>query len=176
MGGSPGDVSENPVTLEKRKKGWRMSCDVGKATEGLENEPWRRWSDGKLGEWALLWTTLCYVIWILAEQGKWVWNESLRWGSPWPNLQVRQICNYINVTSFNWTLPNLILQTINKRMLYICPIQLAARETPNIGPGTKHYFISTRGIHKISFPLIPELLNHLKSWYTNQCKSTFTTY
>ena len=38
MGGSPGDVSENPVTQEKRKKGWRMSCDVGEATDGLENE------------------------------------------------------------------------------------------------------------------------------------------
>ena len=29
MGGSPGDVSEEPVTHEKRKKGWRMSRDVG---------------------------------------------------------------------------------------------------------------------------------------------------
>ena len=29
-----------------------MSCDVGKATEWLENELWRRWSDGKVGEWA----------------------------------------------------------------------------------------------------------------------------
>ena len=38
MGGSPGDVSEKHVTWEKRKKGWRMSCDVGKATEALENE------------------------------------------------------------------------------------------------------------------------------------------
>ena len=38
MGGSPGDVSEEPVTQEKRKKRWRMSCDVGEATEGLENE------------------------------------------------------------------------------------------------------------------------------------------
>ena len=38
MGGSPGDASENPVTQEKRKKGLRMSCDVGEATEGLENE------------------------------------------------------------------------------------------------------------------------------------------
>ena len=37
-GGSPDDVSEEPVTQEKQKKGWRMSCDVGKATEGLENE------------------------------------------------------------------------------------------------------------------------------------------
>ena len=31
-----------------------MSCDVGKATKGLENELWRRWSDGKVGEWAEL--------------------------------------------------------------------------------------------------------------------------
>ena len=27
----------------KQRKGWRMSCDVGKAREGLENELWRRW-------------------------------------------------------------------------------------------------------------------------------------
>ena len=38
MGTSPRDVSEEPVTYEKRKKGWRMGCDVGEATEGLENE------------------------------------------------------------------------------------------------------------------------------------------
>ena len=29
-----------------------MSCDVGKATEGLENELWCRWSNGKVREWA----------------------------------------------------------------------------------------------------------------------------
>ena len=33
-------------------RGWRMSCDVGKATEGLENELSRKWSDEKVGEWA----------------------------------------------------------------------------------------------------------------------------
>ena len=38
QGGSPGDVSEEPVTQEKCKKGWRMNCDVDEATEGLENE------------------------------------------------------------------------------------------------------------------------------------------
>ena len=32
------DVSEEPVTYEKRKKGWRVSCDIGEATKGLENE------------------------------------------------------------------------------------------------------------------------------------------
>ena len=38
MGGSPGELSEELVTWEKRKKGWRMNCDVGEAAEGLENE------------------------------------------------------------------------------------------------------------------------------------------
>ena len=31
----------------KQRKSLRLSCDVGKSTEGLENELWRRWSDGK---------------------------------------------------------------------------------------------------------------------------------
>ena len=30
MGGSPGELSEELVTQKKRKKGWRMNCDVGK--------------------------------------------------------------------------------------------------------------------------------------------------
>ena len=38
MGGSPGELSEELVTQEKRWKGWRMNCDVGEATEGLKNE------------------------------------------------------------------------------------------------------------------------------------------
>ena len=38
MDGSPGELSEELVTQEKRKKGWRMSYDVGEATQGLENE------------------------------------------------------------------------------------------------------------------------------------------
>ena len=37
VGGSPGELNEDLVT-QKRKRGWRMSCDVGEATEGLENE------------------------------------------------------------------------------------------------------------------------------------------
>ena len=38
IGGSPGDVTEEHVAQENGKKAWRMSCDVGEATEGLENE------------------------------------------------------------------------------------------------------------------------------------------
>ena len=38
MCGSLGELSEELVTQEKRKKGWRMNCDVGEAMEELENE------------------------------------------------------------------------------------------------------------------------------------------
>ena len=38
MGGSPGDVVEVPVTWVERRKGWRMSCDVGEATQGMGNK------------------------------------------------------------------------------------------------------------------------------------------
>ena len=51
MGGSPVDVGEVTDAREETK-GCRISCDVREATEGLENELWRRWSDGKVGEWA----------------------------------------------------------------------------------------------------------------------------
>ena len=34
----PSDVGEVPVTHMKQRKGCRMSCDVGEAAEGLENE------------------------------------------------------------------------------------------------------------------------------------------
>ena len=38
MGGSPVELSEEFVTQEKRKKGWGMNCELGEATEALENE------------------------------------------------------------------------------------------------------------------------------------------
>ena len=47
-------IAEWAVTQVKQRKDWRMSCDVRKAMEGLENELWRRWNDGKVGEWTLL--------------------------------------------------------------------------------------------------------------------------
>ena len=37
-----------------QRKSWRMSCDIGEAMKGLENELWQRWSDGRVGEWAPL--------------------------------------------------------------------------------------------------------------------------
>ena len=38
LGGSPGEVREVPVTYVKQRKGCRMTCDIGEAAEGLENE------------------------------------------------------------------------------------------------------------------------------------------
>ena len=38
-----------------------MSCEVGKATEGLENELWRSWSDRKIEEWAVIWCPLVNI-------------------------------------------------------------------------------------------------------------------
>ena len=38
MSGTPGELSVELVTQEKRKKSWRMNCDIGEATEGLEYE------------------------------------------------------------------------------------------------------------------------------------------
>ena len=38
MGGSSYDIGEEPVMQAKQWKGCKMSCDVGEATEGLENE------------------------------------------------------------------------------------------------------------------------------------------
>ena len=32
------ELTEELVTQEKRKKGWRMNCDVREATGGLESE------------------------------------------------------------------------------------------------------------------------------------------
>ena len=46
------DPGSNHGRLARWRK-WRAS-DVREAKEGLENELWRRWSDGKLGEWAEL--------------------------------------------------------------------------------------------------------------------------
>ena len=56
----------NHGRLAKWRK-WK-SCDVGEAKKGLDNELWRRWSNGRVGEWAVTyvkrgkgWRMRCYV-------------------------------------------------------------------------------------------------------------------
>ena len=44
----------SPRSCHGRLARWRRwsACDVGESTpEGLENELWRKWSDGRVGEW-----------------------------------------------------------------------------------------------------------------------------
>ena len=84
----------------KQRKGWRMSCDVGKATEGLENELWRRWSDGKFGEWA--------VTYVIQQKG---WRMSWRrWSDKkvgkWVELILQPLRHFIYVTTHFPTLPS----------------------------------------------------------------------
>ena len=63
-----------------------MSCDIGKTTEGLENELWRRWSDGKAGEWAEL------IVIVIAE------------------LILQTFRHFTYVTTHSPTLPSLYLR------------------------------------------------------------------
>ena len=63
-----------------------MSCDVGKATEGLENELRRRWSDWKVGEWAEL------IVIVIAE------------------LILQPFRHFTYVTTHSPTLPSLYLR------------------------------------------------------------------
>ena len=63
-----------------------MSCDVGKATAGLDNELWRRLSDGRVGEWAELSTI------------------------QWEELILQTFRHFTYVTAHSTTLPSLHLR------------------------------------------------------------------
>ena len=45
------------VSVHGRLARWRKwrACDVGQAKEELGNELWRRWNNGRVGEWAVTW-------------------------------------------------------------------------------------------------------------------------
>ena len=77
-----------------------MSCDVGKAREGLENELWRRWSEGKVGEWAEL-------IDIEIQQSSF---SNLSVTSPTSQLILQPFRHFIYVTAHSPTLPLLYLR------------------------------------------------------------------
>ena len=44
-----------PYLLHGQLARWRKwrAFDVGEAKEGLDNELWRKWSNGRVGEWAV---------------------------------------------------------------------------------------------------------------------------
>ena len=49
-----GTLMNSKFTIHGRLARWIKwrACDVGEAKERLENELWRRWSNGRVGEWA----------------------------------------------------------------------------------------------------------------------------
>ena len=79
-----------------------MSCDVGKATEGLESELWRRWSDGKVEEWGELYKVLYTV-----EQSSFS-NHSVT--SPTTQLILQSFRRFTYVTAHSPTIPLLHLR------------------------------------------------------------------
>ena len=89
-----------------------MSRDVGKATEGFENELWRRWSDGKVGEWALLWLTMS------SAHSQTFPSLHLRHNSfsnpsvalPTSQLILQSFCHFTYITTHYPTLPSLCLR------------------------------------------------------------------
>ena len=95
-----------------------MSCDVGKATEGLENELWNRWSDGKVGEWAeLIKWRICDV----GEAKEGLENELWRmWSNGGVGVTERlenRLCSFSNISVISPT-SQLILQPF-RRFTYV---------------------------------------------------------
>ena len=45
-------ITLRPLCIISSNHKWKY-CDLGEAKEGLENELWRRWSNGRVGEWAV---------------------------------------------------------------------------------------------------------------------------
>ena len=65
-----------------------MSCDVGKAREGLENELWRRWSDWKAWKMSSThWRMSCDV----GKEREGLENELWRRWSDWKALPTSQL-------------------------------------------------------------------------------------
>ena len=94
MGGSPGEK-------------WR-TCEVGGVKEGLENDLWRRWSNGRVGE--------CAVTWIKRRKG---WRISCDVGEAMGRLEnesfstpliLQPFRHFIYVTIHSRTLPSLYLR------------------------------------------------------------------
>ena len=86
---------ENCVTnvdMHGRFAGWIKwrACDVGEAKEGLENELWRMWSNGRVGEWA--------VTYIKRRKG---WRMSCDVGEVTERLENEQSAAHLRHNSFS---------------------------------------------------------------------------
>ena len=83
------------VRLARWRK-WRVS-DVEEAKEGLENELWRRWTNGRIWEWALTYVKLCSF-------------SKLSITSPTSQLILQPFRRFTHVTVHSPTLPSLCLR------------------------------------------------------------------
>ena len=93
-----------------------MNCDVGKATEGLENELRHRWSNGKAGEWELILQLFRHFTYVTAHSPT-LPSLYLRQSSfsnpsvalPTSQLILQPFCHFTYVTAHSPTLPSLYL-------------------------------------------------------------------
>ena len=89
---------------------WK-ACDVGEAKEGLGNELWRRWSNGRVGEWPVTQVKLrkgWRMRWDVGEVTETLENEqssNLPVTSPTPQLILQPFRRFTYVTAHSPTLP-----------------------------------------------------------------------
>ena len=88
-------LCENVVTnvdMHGRFARWRKwrACDVGEAKGGLENELWRRWSNGRVGEWV--------VTKVKRRKG---WRISCDVGEVTESLENELWCTYRTLNSYS---------------------------------------------------------------------------
>ena len=90
---------------------WR-ACDAGEAKEGLENQLWRRWSNGRVGEWAFRHFTYvtahCPTLPSLYLRHSSFSNPSVY--SPTSQLILQPFRRFTYVTAHSPTLPLLLLR------------------------------------------------------------------
>ena len=125
---------------------WRRwsACDVGEATEGLENELWCRWSDRRVGEWAVMlvkqqkgWRMSCDVG--KAKEG--LWNElKRRWSDgkvgEWAKLIVIVIAELILQTFSRFT-----YVTANSPTLPSVYLRLSSFSNPSVASPTSQLIL-----------------------------------
>ena len=129
----------------KQRKGWRMSCDIGKATEGLENELWRRWNELcciSLYLWALLilklFSHFTYVtshsptLPSLYLRHSWYSNPSV--ASPTSQIILQPFFRFSNIKGFSLTSPREPQKLLKKVLLQWIPAHfgIIGRETADL--------------------------------------------
>ena len=122
-----------------------MSCDVGEvtkigewaATEGLENELWRRWSDANVGEWAELILQLFRHFTYITPHSPTLPLLHLRHSSfsnPYFVSPTSQALHLIHLTSLPWS-KFVIIFSYNNKLPSVVTHDTRIREVPGSNPG-----------------------------------------